>query len=202
MQLFVYILYVFCIQIICIVLIVDQNSCIQNVYKMYTKCIPHFDKLLYTFGIEILTAIVLLILCTKCIQKFVKMWDAFYTYLVYILYMSVVYILYNFCIQNVHTISMRELSFWHLYLPKKLKMYIIKTLNLGKALGPNSIPTKLLKQFSKAISIPLYKLINLSFEKGIFPDSLKLGKRYPSTQKRQPPYKSQLLLHIINFKYQ
>ena len=22
-----------------------------NVYKMYTKCIPHFDKLLYTFCI-------------------------------------------------------------------------------------------------------------------------------------------------------
>ena len=55
--------------------------------------------------IQILTAIVLLILHTKCIQKFVKMWDTFWIHLVYILYTSIVYILYNFCIQNVHTIS-------------------------------------------------------------------------------------------------
>ena len=25
------------------------TKCIQNVYKMYTKYIPHFDKLWYTF---------------------------------------------------------------------------------------------------------------------------------------------------------
>ena len=28
------------------------NWCIQNIYKMYTKCIPHFDKLWYTFCIQ------------------------------------------------------------------------------------------------------------------------------------------------------
>ena len=55
----------------------------------------------------------------------------------------------------------------------------IKTLSLCKTLGPSGIPTKLLKQFSKAISIPLYQLINLSFEKGIFPDSLKLASVIP-----------------------
>ena len=41
---------------------------------------------------------------------------------------------------------------------------IIKTLSVGKSVGPNSIPTKLLKQFPKSISIPLSNLINLSFK--------------------------------------
>ena len=45
---------------------------------------------------------------------------------------------------------------------------IIKILSVGKSLGPNSIPTKLLKQFSKSISIPLSNLINLSFKNGVF----------------------------------
>ena len=52
---------------------------------------------------------------------------------------------------------------------------LIKTLNLKKATGPNSIPTKLLKVFDKTISVPLANLINLSFEKGIFPKSLKIA---------------------------
>ena len=46
---------------------------------------------------------------------------------------------------------------------------IIKSLNSKKATGPNSIPAKILKVFSKTISIPLANLINLSFECGIFP---------------------------------
>ena len=45
---------------------------------------------------------------------------------------------------------------------------LIKTLNLEKATGPNSISTKLLKAFDKTISVPLANLINLSFEKGVF----------------------------------
>ena len=45
---------------------------------------------------------------------------------------------------------------------------LIKTLDLKKATGPNSIPTKLLKVFDKTISVPLANLINLSFEKGVF----------------------------------
>ena len=60
---------------------------------------------------------------------------------------------------------------------------VIKILVLGKALRPNSIPTKLLKQFSKAISIPLNKLINLSFEQGIFPDSIELAGIIPVLKK-------------------
>ena len=43
--------------------------CIQNVYKMlHSKCIPHFDKLLYTFWIQNLADIVLSI---------VEMWYTF-----------------------------------------------------------------------------------------------------------------------------
>ena len=45
---------------------------------------------------------------------------------------------------------------------------LIKTLNLEKDTGPNSISTKLLKVFDKTISVPLANLINLSFKKGIF----------------------------------
>ena len=60
---------------------------------------------------------------------------------------------------------------------------VIKTLSLGKALGPNSIPTKLKKQFSKAISMPLDKLSNLSLENGIFPDSFKLASVIPIFKK-------------------
>ena len=60
---------------------------------------------------------------------------------------------------------------------------IIKTLSVGKSLGPNSIPTKLLKQFSKSISIPLSNLINLSFKNGVFPNALKLANVIPVFKK-------------------
>ena len=52
---------------------------------------------------------------------------------------------------------------------------IIKILNIRKSIGPNCIPTKLLKQFSEKICLPLEKLINLPFEKGVFPNALKLA---------------------------
>ena len=48
---------------------------------MYAKCIPHFDKLLYTF----------------CLKKFVEMWDTFciQTFCVHFVYKYFVYILYT-----------------------------------------------------------------------------------------------------------
>ena len=49
-----------------------------------------------------------------------------------------------------------------------------KSLNNKKAIGPNSIPTKVLKESGKTISIPLANLINLLFECSIFPISLKV----------------------------
>ena len=63
---------------------------------------------------------------------------------------------------------------------------IIKSLNSKKATGPNSIPTKILKVFSKTISIPLANLINLSFECGIFPMSLKVASVTPIHKKVAP----------------
>ena len=60
---------------------------------------------------------------------------------------------------------------------------IIKTLNRRKSIEPNNIHTMLLKQFYKEISIAIRKLINLSFERGIFPDALKLARIIPIFKK-------------------
>ena len=60
---------------------------------------------------------------------------------------------------------------------------IIKILNIGNSIGPNRIPTRLLKQFYKDISIPIEKLIDLSFETGIFPDALKIPRIIPIFKK-------------------
>ena len=66
---------------------------------------PHFDKLVYTFCIQNSGGIVLLILYGKCTQKFVEMRYTICIHFVYISHTSVVYILHNFCIQTVYTIS-------------------------------------------------------------------------------------------------
>ena len=60
---------------------------------------------------------------------------------------------------------------------------IIKSLNNKKAIVPNSIPTKVLKKFGKTISISLANLLNLSFECGIFPMSLKVASLTPIHKK-------------------
>ena len=48
---------------------------------------------------------------------------------------------------------------------------IIKAVNLRKSVGPKTISTKLLKKYSKTISIPMSRLINQSFVTAIFPES-------------------------------
>ena len=53
------------------------------------------------------------------------------------------------------------------------------TLIGSKSTGPNSIPTILLKQTRNTVSSPLAKLINKSFETGIFPDICKVAKVVP-----------------------
>ena len=60
---------------------------------------------------------------------------------------------------------------------------IIKTLNPRKSIGPNSIPTKLLKKYSKTISIPISKLISKSFVTKTFPEPLKLASEIPIFKK-------------------
>ena len=63
---------------------------------------------------------------------------------------------------------------------------IIKTLNLRESIGPNSIPTQLLKKYSQTISIPISKHINQSFVRGIFPKPLKLASVIPIFRKAHP----------------
>ena len=72
--------------------------CIQNLYKIFVyKMYMTFDKLLYTFCIQNLADIVLLILHTKHIQKFVKMWYTFCIHFVYILHTFSIHQLYTSC---------------------------------------------------------------------------------------------------------
>ena len=53
----------------------------------------------------------------------------------------------------------------------------------NKAIGPNSIPTKILKEFKTELSEPLSDMINVSFNKGIFPDFLKVANVIPIHKK-------------------
>ena len=59
--------------------------------------------------------------------------------------------------------------------------YLINCIKPNKAIGPNSIPTKILKEFKSELSEPLSDMINLSFNKGIFPDFSKSCKHYSHT---------------------
>ena len=79
-----------------------QNFFIQNVFHISTNFCIHF---IYKIQLTQFFSF-----CTKCIQKLVEMWYTFYIHFVHILYTSVVYILYNFCIQNTYTVSMWELN--------------------------------------------------------------------------------------------
>ena len=60
---------------------------------------------------------------------------------------------------------------------------IIRSLNPRKAIGPYSIPVFLLKILSRHIAKPLSIIVNKSFQTGIFPDALKVGKVTPLHKK-------------------
>ena len=60
---------------------------------------------------------------------------------------------------------------------------LISLIRLHKAVGPSSIPTRILKDFKRQLSMPLFQLINFSFSKGVFPSSLKLVKIIPIHKK-------------------
>ena len=53
---------------------------------------------------------------------------------------------------------------------------IISSLNPNKSVGPNSIPTKILKLLKDEISSHLSDIYNISFSMGIFPSILKIAK--------------------------
>ena len=67
------------------------------------------------------------------------------------------------------------------------------TLMSNRSTGPNSIPTFLLKQTRNTVSLPLAKLVNTSFETGIFPD---IGK----VEKVVPIFKSEARLLCNNYR--
>ena len=56
---------------------------------------------------------------------------------------------------------------------------IISTLTQGKASGPNSLPNEILQMLKSDIAIPLAKILNLSFETGIYIDKLKISMVVP-----------------------
>ena len=56
---------------------------------------------------------------------------------------------------------------------------IIQSLDDSKSSGTSSFPIKLLKISAPCLTLPLCKLINLSFTTGIFPDAIKVAKVIP-----------------------
>ena len=58
-------------------------------------------------------------------------------------------------------------------------LLIIDSLENNKAVGPNSIPTDVLKLLKNNICYPLKEIINLSFATGIYPTKLKEAKVIP-----------------------
>ena len=58
-------------------------------------------------------------------------------------------------------------------------MTILLSLDDNKSSGPSDIPIKILKSASPIIVPQLVKVFNLSFEKGVFPDLMKLAKIIP-----------------------
>ena len=59
--------------------------------------------------------------------------------------------------------------------PQEIEI-ITRSLTTKKSIGPFRIPIFLLKILSRHIAQPLAKIVNVSFETGIFPDKLKVGK--------------------------
>ena len=71
-----------------------------------------------------------------------------------------------------------EIFFLNQTNPKEVELKI-SSLKNNKANAPNSLPTKLMKECKKEISIPLSLIINLSFSTGIFPNRMKLANIFP-----------------------
>ena len=63
---------------------------------------------------------------------------------------------------------------------------IIKSMDYNKSLGPNSIPTYIMKLCNIFFSSCLLKVINLSFATGIFPDLCKIAKVVPIFKEEDP----------------
>ena len=73
-------------------------------------------------------------------------------------------------------------TFLALVTPKETEV-IIQSLNAKEVLGPYSIPVFLLKILSRHIALPLSITVSQSFETGVFPNKLKIGKVNPIHKK-------------------
>ena len=60
---------------------------------------------------------------------------------------------------------------------------IISSLDSIKSIGPNSIPSKILKLLKNDISCQLAYIFNKSFTSGVFPSALKIAKIVPIHKK-------------------
>ena len=60
---------------------------------------------------------------------------------------------------------------------------MIGNLNSRKTIGPNSIPTRILKEFENMLKTPLTVIINISFQTGIFPEQCKIAHITPILKK-------------------
>ena len=60
---------------------------------------------------------------------------------------------------------------------------IISSIDLNKSIGPNSIPTKILKFLKNDISTQLSDIFTVSFSTGVFPSILKIAKVAPIHKK-------------------
>ena len=60
---------------------------------------------------------------------------------------------------------------------------LINCIKPNRAIGTNSIPTKILNEFKTEVSEPLSDMINVSFSKGIFPDFQKVANVIPIHKK-------------------
>ena len=56
---------------------------------------------------------------------------------------------------------------------------LVLSLNESKSVGPNGIPTKILKLLQNDISLQLTNIFNLLFSTGVFPSGLKIAKFIP-----------------------
>ena len=56
---------------------------------------------------------------------------------------------------------------------------VISSLDSNKPVGPNSIPTKVLRLLKNDISSQLSEIFNISFSSGVFPSTLKTAKVIP-----------------------
>ena len=59
----------------------------------------------------------------------------------------------------------------------------MSSLDSNKSVGPNSIPTKILKLLKNNISSQLSEIFNISFSSGVFPSILKTAKVIPVRKK-------------------